>query len=287
MRNLKIAPNAIGYLVFPYVLIATFQFQIANDALNYSSVFVLMGLRFLIASSLIFCVVRKFNPIFNKDTVLLSLFTFGSACFWGFGLLYVSPSESAVLSYTIPLFSIPISILILSEKATARQGGAAFLGLAGVVIYSIPLLSNAFTLMGGFLTLINAFFWALYTVYYRKLKSQDQAMTMATQFMLVAALCLAFSPLEFKLSLQPRFWFDLAYLGILSGVVAFFLWNTMARSHKVGKMTSLIYLIPAAATLVQSLQTSTVPSFISLIGICVMTFGVYISTFERASSLEG
>ena len=240
-----------------------------------------MGMRFLIASSLIFCVARKFSPIFNKDTVLLSFSTFCSACFWGLGLLYVSPSESAVLSYTMPLFSIPISILILSERATARQGGAAFLGLVGVMIYSIPFLSNAFTLIGSFLTLINAFFWALYTVYYRKLKDQDRAMTMATQFMLAAAVFLVLSPLGFKLTLQPQFWFDLAYLAILSGVIAFFLWNTMARSHKLGKMTSLIYLIPAAATLVQSVQTSTMPSIISIIGICVMTVGVYASTFEQ------
>jgi drug/metabolite transporter (DMT)-like permease len=274
-------PTTIGYLVFPYVLIATFQYQVAKDALTYSSVFVLMGMRYLIASSLIFCVARRFNPIFNKDTVLLALFTFSSTCFWGLGLLYLSPSESAVLTYTMPLFAIPISILVLSEKATIKEWVGAFVGLVGVMIYSTPFLSNAFTLIGGVLTLMNAFFWALYTVYYRKLKGQDQAMTVATQLLLAAALFFVLSPLEFKLVLRLSFWFDLVYLGLLSGVVSYFLWNAMARSHKVGRMTTLIYLTPVAATLAQSVETSVMPSFITLIGLCVMTFGVCVSTFGR------
>lgn len=281
MLKPKVAPTAISYLVLPYVLISTFQFQVAKDGLNYSSVFVLMGLRYLIASSLIFGAVRKFKPIVNKDTVLLSLFTFGSTCLWGLGLLYVSPSESAVLSYTMPLFSIPISIVILSEKATIKEWGGAVVGLVGVLVYSIPLSSHALTLLGGVLTLMNAFFWAMYTVFYRKLKRQDQTMTVATQLLIAALLFCLFAPVEYRLVSTPRFFFDLAYLSILSGVVSFFLWNTMLRLQRVGKTTTLIYSIPAAATLVESVESSVIPAPMSLIGIFVMTLGVCISTFER------
>jgi drug/metabolite transporter (DMT)-like permease len=268
-------------LVIPYVLISTFQFQFAKDALNYASVFFLMGVRFLIAASLLFCVLREFHPIFNKDTTLLSLFTAASAGLWGFGLLYVSPSESAVLSYTMPLFSIPISLLVLSEKIRVREAIGTTVGVLGVIVYSLPFLSSAITLVGAILTLANAVFWALYTVYYRKLKTQNQGMTVATQFLVTSAIFLLLSPLKFKLVLSPSFWVDLTYLSVLSAVVSFLLWNTMARSHRVGKMASLIYLTPAAATLVQAIQTSIMPQLVSLVGISVMTLGVGLSTLDR------
>jgi len=270
----------MGYLV-PYVLIATFQFQVAKDALNYSSPFVLMGLRYLVASSLIFGIVRRFRPILNKDTVLLSLFTCASAGLWGLGLEYVSPAESAVLSYSMPLISIPISWAILSEKATTNEWGGAVVGLLGVLIYSLPFAYHALTALGGVLTLMNAFFWGMYTVYYRKLKNQEPATTVATQLMLAGIVFLFLAPLDYRLVVAPSFWFDLAYLSILSGAVSFYLWNTMARLQKIGKTATLIYSIPVTATFLQFVVSSVMPDPLSLIGICLMIFGIYISRIEQ------
>jgi len=268
------------YLV-PYVFIATFQYQVAKDGLNYSSPFVLMGLRCVIASFLIFGVVRRFTPILNKDTVLSSLFTWASSGLWILGLQYVSPAESAVLSFTMPLISIPISSAILSEKATTNQWSGAVVGFVGVLIYSLQFVYHALTALGGALTLMNAFFWATYTVYYRKLRDQDPPMTVATQLLIVGLLFVFFAPLNYRLVAAPSFWFDLAYLSILSAAVSSYLWNAMARSQRIGKASTLIYLIPATATLVQSVETSAIPAPSSLIGICLMILGIYISRFER------
>lgn len=272
--------TTMRYLI-PYVFIATFTYQIAKDGLNYCSPFVLMGLRYLIASFLIFGVARRFRPILNKDTVLLSLFTWASAVLWVLGLEYVSPAESAVLSYTMPLFSIPISSAILSEKATASQWGGAVVGFVGVLIYSLPFAYNALTALGGLLTLVNAFFWAIYTAYYRKLRDQEPTMTVATQLLLVALLLLFLAPLNYRLVAATSFWFDLAYLSVLSGAFSFYAWNGMARLQKMGKTSTLIYLIPVTTTLVQSVATSVMPSSISLTGVCVMTLGIYVSRFDR------
>ncbi len=124
MSSSRFIPETVIYLV-PYVLISTFQYSVAQDGLKYSSPFVLMGLRYLIASLILFGVVRSFRPIVNKDTVLLSILTFASSGFWILGLEYVSTSESAVLSYTMPLIAIPMSYLILSEKASHRGMGGS------------------------------------------------------------------------------------------------------------------------------------------------------------------
>jgi len=275
----------VSYL-FPYVLISTFQYQVAQDSLKYCSPFVLMGLRYLIASLLLFGVVRSFRPIVNKDTVLLSIFTSASAAFWILGLEYVSPSESAVLTYTMPLMSIPMSSLILSESASHMEWAGAGVGFAGVLVYSFAVFENrTLSVIGAVLTLLSAFFWAIYTIYYRKLKNQEPTRTVATQLLFGAALFFLITPLDHRLNVTPNFWFDLAYLSVLSAAVSFLLWNALARLQRVGKTSTLVYSIPITVTVVQYVETSFLPPPASFIGICLMILGIYISRFKGMTAM--
>ena len=265
------------YLV-PYVLISTFQYQVAQDGLKYSSPFLLMSLRYLIASIILFAAVRSFKPILNKDTVLLSLMTCASTGFWILGLEYVSTSESAVLSYTMPLIAIPMSYLVLSEKASHREWAGAAVGFLGVLVYSFVVFeSRTLSVLGAVLTLMNAFFWAMYTIYYRKLKDQEPTMTVATQFLFGAFIFLLLTPIGFKVNVTPVFWFDVAYLSVFSAAASFLLWNAIARLQRVGKTSTLIYSTPLTVTAVQYVETSLLPPPISLVGICLMIFGIYIA----------
>ena len=279
MSTPRSIPKTVSYLV-PYVLISTFQYQIAQDGLKYASPFVLMGLRYLIASLVLFGVVRQFRPIINKDTVLLSVLTFASSALWILGLEYVSPSESAVLSYTMPLISIPMSYLILSEKASHREWAGAGVGFVGVLVYSFVVLENqTLSALGAVLTLLNAFFWAMYTIYYRKLKNQEATPTVATQLLFGALLFFLITPLGFRVEPTPIFWFDVAYLSIFSAAASFLLWNAIARLQRVGKTSTLIYSTPVTVTLVQYAETSVLPTPFSWIGICLMIIGICISRF--------
>jgi drug/metabolite transporter (DMT)-like permease len=259
------------------VLIQTFLFQVVKDGLRYSSPFVLMGMRLLIASFFMFGIARRFRPIINKDTILLSLFMCAATAFWAYGLEYVSPADSAVLTYTMPLFSIPISSVILSEKPTSSEWAGAVVGFLGVLIYSLSFTNHSFTLFGGVLTLVNAFFFAMFTVYFRKLRKQEPIMTLATQFLFTALVFLVLAPLDYKLVATPNFLFDLAYLSIPGAAVFFFLWSALARLRKIGKTTTLLYLVPVAATFVQIVQTSIMPDIVSLSGLALMILGLYLS----------
>jgi drug/metabolite transporter (DMT)-like permease len=275
----RFIPETVIYLV-PYVLISTFQYSVAQDGLKYSSPFVLMGLRYLIASLILFGVVRSFRPIVNKDTVLLSILTFASSGFWILGLEYVSTSESAVLSYTMPLISIPMSYLILSEKASYREWLGAAVGFVGVLVYSFALYENqTLSPLGAALTLLNAFFWAMYTIYYRKLRNQEPTTTVATQLLFGALLFLVITPLGFRVDMTLAFWFDVAYLSVLAAAASFLLWNAMARLQRVGRTSTLIYSTPITVTVVGYLETSLLPPPVSWIGICLMIIGICISRF--------
>jgi drug/metabolite transporter (DMT)-like permease len=224
-----------------------------------------------------FGVAGRFRPIVNRDTILLSLFTFIATSFWMYGLEYVSPADSAVLTYTMPLFSIPLSCVILSEKPTISEWGGAVVGFVGVLVYSFALANQTLTVFGGILTLLNAFFFAMFIVYFRKLKDQEPTTTVATQLLFVALISLVLAPLDYKLTATPTFLFDLAYLSILGGAAFYFLWNAMVRLRRIGKTTTLVYLVPVTATLVQIVQTSVIPDIVPLIGLALMILGLYLS----------
>jgi len=185
----------------------------------------------------------------------------------------------------MPLISIPLSSVILSEIASTREWAGAAVGLIGVMVYSLAFVNQTLTTLGAIFTLLNAFFWALYTIYYRKLRNQKPTTTVATQLFFGALLFFIIAPMDYRLETTPRFWFDLAYLSMLSAAVTFLLWNGMARLQKVGKMTTLIYLIPATVTLVQYIQTGVPPTPVSMVGICLMIFGIYVARLERTTTI--
>ncbi|BCU70258.1 DMT family transporter [Stygiolobus caldivivus] len=231
------------YLI-PYVLIGTFLYSVTKDGLEYASPPVFMEMRYLLSGIILFAITRKI--IINKDIFLLSLFTSTSTALWSYGLLYVPPSESAVLSYTMPLFAIPISFLVLRETPKVNEIAGIVVGFIGVLVYASSL---TVSVIGGTLTVINAIFWALFSVYYRKLRDYDHLVVNSSQFLLGSVFFLLLIPFNYRLDLSTRFLLDFSYSTFLGGLVMFLLWNLMLSVEKVNKVVVLIFSIPVFSTL--------------------------------------
>lgn len=259
---------------------ATFQYQFAKDGLRYVDPMTFMGIRYLLAGAICFIIAKSFRPILNRDTVLLSVFTFVSSGLWIYGLVFVSPAQSAVLSYTMPLFAIPLSILLIKEKASRLVWAGAVIGFLGVATYSFALTSEGGSVLGQLLSVGNAFFWALYSVYLRKLRVQDPVRTVATQFMLGGLFYLVFLPFTFYVDPTPGFFIDLGYVTLIGGVFSLLVWSAMLRTESVGKITTLVFAVPATSVVVQSLLTRQLPTLLSIAGICVMFTGIYVSRLK-------
>jgi drug/metabolite transporter (DMT)-like permease len=125
--------------------------------------------------------------------------------------------------------------------------------------------------------LLGAFFWAMYTIFYRKLRNQEPIKTVATQMLFAALLFFLITPLDYTVNLTFSFWFDLGYLSLVAAATSFLLWNALARLHRVGRTSTLIYSTPVAVTMVQCVETSSMPSPVSLVGIALMLFGIYVA----------
>lgn len=97
---------------------------------------------------------------------LLSLF---NVTLWNmliaWGLMMMPSGRAAILAFTMPVWSVPLSAWLLSEKITSRKIGALVLGMTGMAL----LIGEDFALvghapLGALLTLGAAFSWAIGTV---------------------------------------------------------------------------------------------------------------------------
>lgn len=239
-----------------------------------------MALRFLIAAFATFLFARSFRPRINKDTLLLVLFTFLSTLMWIYGLKSVSAAQSAVLSYTMPLFAIPFSTLILNEKSSRMGWVGALVGFVGVAIYGLALAGNGGTVFGATLTICDAVFWALYTIYIRKMRNQDATTIVGTQFLLTGILFSVFAPFDFGVTVTLEFLIDLGFASIMGCFCLFILWNAMLRRETVGRITTISFAVPAMTTVIETIETRAIPSYVTLSGIGIIFLGIYISRFQ-------
>jgi len=222
----------------------------------------------------------------DRDALLVAGFSSASTLLWAVGLTYVSAGDSAILSYTMPLFSIPIAFVVIREKVLVRELLGALVGFSGVIVYSLTL-SHGSQAVGAMFTLVGAVFWAAYSVYYRKLRSRNPVPILTTQF-LIGSIPGAVGSLFYpQISPGINLLVDLTYIVLFSGVVLFSLWNGLLRRGRVGRITTMAFAVPAVTILIDSIRTFTLPSSLAVIGGVMMFIGVFIANWSRDSGEAG
>lgn len=283
VKDVEDASERMEYLKYliPFILINSMMYTVAKDSLNYSQPFIFMSLRFAVASSIFYLSFRNSVTLPNKDMILLGLFSAASGAAWLLGLNYVSASDSAVLSYTMPFFAIPLSYKLLKEKIRVGSLIGAILGISGVIIYSETLPLGQSTFLGVALTLVNAFFYALFTVYYRKLRGVMIGNVLFWQCFVSLVVFLPLSVIRPRIELTQNFIIDVAFVSVMGGAIMFYAWSTLARKENIGKLAALVYLVPVMTMVYEFLLYGHLPTFFALCGAVVMIFGVYVSRYYK------
>jgi len=163
-----------------------------------------------------------------------------------FGVQQLPAGRSAILAYTMPVWTVLISLFLLSEPLGARRIAGMALGMLGMALLlgdDIRHLQRAPT--AALLILAAAISWALGTVLLRKWRLALPQNTMSGWMMLVGWLPIAFlapwfdpAPLTMP---SATGWFALLYNMFLAGTLAHWAWFTLARTLPVAvsSMSSL------------------------------------------------
>ncbi|WP_297214832.1 DMT family transporter [Thermoplasma sp.] len=271
----------IKYLI-PYVIISSFSYYFAKNGVNQVSPAIFMSMRYFIAGLSLLPFAKHMK--LSWSVVVLSVMTSTSTALWAYGLIYVSPAESAILSYSMPVFSLPIAFLMVKERPSRIEIAGIAIGFAGVMLYGLPLM-HGFTLFGAVLTLANAVFWALFTVYYRKLKEEDPISINTMQFFIGGVILLAYIPFDARFDPGLSFIADVLWMALLGGSVQFILWNVMIKMSSVNKITVLAFSVPIFTMILSIFIDHEIPDLMEIAGVITMFTGIFISRLRGGISI--
>lgn len=195
------------------------------------------------------------------------------------------PSSSAIFGYTMPLFAIPLSILLIHEKPRTLNVIGALIGfVGGVIIYGVSSIIRGVSLIGALLTVVNAIFWALYSIYFRKLGNNDGLIVVSNMF-IVGSVVLTLMGLlvdglkEFtNIKWVPGFIGDLLGTSIVGGAVLFLVWYLLVNTIGVANSTPYIFIVPALTLVLNYLIMGVQPTIPEIIGSVIMFVGIYLAS---------
>ena len=272
---------------FRHILIALivpitwgFGFTFAKASLGYFPPLLLMGLRFLLAATLLVC----FVPIPRGHLWALCGISFIAATlqygltYSGLALMEATPAVLLVQSEVI--FGVIIAAILLGEKPNIRQLFGIGVALVGVaIILGAPALNGQ--IIGISLVLSGSLLFALGQVLIRRL---DGALTglqltawigvMAGPQMLLASWIIDGNPVPSILAAPIEAWLTVAYLGVVMTAIGYSAWYHVLARYPVPMVMPVLLLLPVAAIFGAITLLGEVPDPRVLIGGVVVIFGV-------------
>jgi drug/metabolite transporter (DMT)-like permease len=163
-----------------------------------------------------------------------------------FGVQQLPAGRSAIIAYTMPIWSVLISLLLLSEPLSGRRIAGMVLGMLGMALLLGDDVRHLQRTPTAALMILGASVgWALGTVLLRKWKLPLPQNTLSGWMMLlgwlpIALLAPVFAPGPPGMP-SATGWFALLYNIFLAGTVAHWAWFTLARTLPVvvSSMSSL------------------------------------------------
>jgi drug/metabolite transporter (DMT)-like permease len=184
----------------------------------------------------ILAVLRR--PLLPVPRERLALFWVGLFQVSGFvvfsiiGLAIVAPGRAIVLAYTMPLWAIPLGLVLSREVLSPSKLAGATVGFAGLVLFMNPALvdwGDLREVAGNLFLLLAAICWAVGACLYGR-RLWRSSFWVQTFWQLAAGAVTIVVPavvLEPDWSIQwtPGFAAILAYNCIVTTVLGYFLWN--------------------------------------------------------------
>jgi drug/metabolite transporter (DMT)-like permease len=158
-----------------------------------------------------------------------------------FGVQQLPAGRSAIIAYTMPIWSTLIAMYVLHEPLSRRKIVGLVLGMLGMlVLLGEDMRHIRSTPIGAILILCAAIMWAVGTVLLRKWKPPIAQNTMSGWLMLIGWLPLVVAapffethPWSYLGHLSGSAWFAILYNIFLAGTLAHWAWFTLARTLPV------------------------------------------------------
>lgn len=197
--------------------------------------------------------------------------------------LGVSAGITAVLLSVQPLLTALIAARWMGERLAARQWFGVALGLAGVVLVVWHKIDVREMTLGSLLAVTISLLGITAGTLYQRIFCPlvDLRVSALVQFI---ASVLTLAPLAwlvdgFKVTWAWPMFGAIAFLVICASILAVNALHTLMRHGEATRVTSLIYLTPIFAVVLEFAMFQVVPTMLSVAGIAVTCFGVALVTW--------
>jgi len=193
----------------------------------------------------------------------------GFNIFTALAQLSTTTSRAAILTYTMPIWSVALAALILREPIGRDKVIAVIVGAIGIGLLAIPIFESGKT-VGVIFPLLAALAWALGTIVLKKwpLKG-DPIATTAYQLMIGAVIsftCMLVSGQTVPASVSPEVAAAMAFHIIFATAGAYVLWFTILARNAASTSALLSFAVPVVGVLSAMLLVGDRPSILDIAG---------------------
>jgi drug/metabolite transporter (DMT)-like permease len=212
----------------------------------------------------ILAVLRR--PLLPVPAERLGLFWVGLFQVTGFivfsivGLAIVVPGRAIVLAYTMPLWAIPLGLILSRQVLSGSRLAGAAVGFAGLVVFMNPALvdwADLREVAGNLLLLLAAICWAVGSCLYgrRPWRSDVWAQTfwqLAAGAVTIIVPAVVLEP-DWSVRWTPGFAAILGYNWIVTTTLGYFLWNKVLAVMSPAVAGQVLTLTPISGFLLSTL----------------------------------
>jgi drug/metabolite transporter (DMT)-like permease len=268
-------PRRLWWLLAALTFAWGFNWTAMKVALSSVSPWTFRALCLGLGSAVLFAVLRASGQslaVPKGQRARLAMLAFVNITCWNllvaFGLLTVPSGRAAILAYTMPAWSIPLSIWLLHERVTARKLAGLALGMGGLVL----LLGDASATLGhaplgSLLVLGAAVSWALGTVLQKRFPMSMPAGAYTAWIMLLGGVpiilgALVFDDLSALASIGVWPALGIVYNVLVAFAFAHWAWIKIATSVPVSVFSLSMLIIPVVGVLSGMLFLGERPSWL-------------------------
>jgi drug/metabolite transporter (DMT)-like permease len=291
-----------------YLLLVAAIWGIAGPVIKYTlpdfPPFIFLSYRFLISIIFLlpFVIIKGVKlPKNKRDLITLVVISLlGSSINLGFlfyGYKYTSVLDASILSSSSPLFVVAAGAIFLKEKVTKREKVGLLIAFCGsVVIVLQPLIEGGFfalqNLLGNLLIISANFTWVAYIILSKiELRHKVDPFTITFFMFFLGFLTLlplaiiqsgGFLQLTNQVTNSPiNSHLGVWYMALLSGNLAYFLYQKGQKSIEASEATLFTYLSPlfAAPLAVYWLGEKVTTPFV--VGVTIIAVGVFIAEYKK------
>jgi drug/metabolite transporter (DMT)-like permease len=171
-----------------------------------------------------------------------------------FAQLSAPTSRAAILTFTMPIWSVLLARISLGEAFDRRRQLGLALGVAGLSALGLPLIASGSFSLGLVFALTASVSWALGTVVTKRWPVAAPALTVAAWQLLIGGATagigmLVFEGLPIPKMLSPRVLAALTFHILGAQALAYFLWFTVIERLPAGIASIGTLMVPAVGVL--------------------------------------